>query len=113
MSEKIYSVSPEWVKRAYVDDAKYKEMYARSANDPDGFWGEHGKRLDWIKPYTKVKNTTFGPPRRVDQMVRGRHAQRVVQLHRPASRHARRPGRDHLGRRRPVRVQAHHLPRAA
>ena len=62
MSDKIYSVSPEWAKRAYVDEAKYKEMYARSANDPDAFWREHGKRLDWIKPYTKVKNTNFGPP---------------------------------------------------
>jgi acetyl-CoA synthetase len=37
-------------------------MYARSVTDPDGFWGEHGKRLDWIKPYTKVKNTSFHPP---------------------------------------------------
>ena len=62
MSEKIYPVSPEWAKRAYVDDAKYKDMYARSVTDPDGFWGEQGKRLDWIKPYTKVKNTDFGPP---------------------------------------------------
>ncbi|MDB5531975.1 MAG: acetate--CoA ligase [Hyphomicrobiales bacterium] len=62
MSEKIYPVSPEWAKRAYVDDAKYKDMYARSVKDPDGFWGEEGKRLDWIKPYTKVKNTNFGPP---------------------------------------------------
>ncbi len=62
MSDKIYSVSPEWAKRAYVDDAKYNEMYARSASDPDAFWREQGQRLDWIKPYTKVKNTTFGPP---------------------------------------------------
>ena len=37
-------------------------MYERSVKDPDGFWGEHGKRIDWIKPYTKVKNTTYGPP---------------------------------------------------
>ncbi|MDF2114608.1 acetate--CoA ligase [Roseiarcaceae bacterium H3SJ34-1] len=62
MSERTYPVSPEWAKRAYVDDAKYKDMYARSVKDPDGFWGEEGKRLDWIKPYTKVKNTNFGPP---------------------------------------------------
>ena len=37
-------------------------MYAASVADPDAFWGEHGKRLDWIKPYTKVKNTTFEYP---------------------------------------------------
>ena len=62
MSEKIYAVPPEWASRAFVDDAKYKEMYKRSIDDPTGFWGEMGKRLDWIKPYTKVKNTTYGPP---------------------------------------------------
>ncbi len=62
MSDKIYSVSPEWAKRAYVDDAKYTDMYARSTNDPEAFWREQGQRVDWIKPYTKVKNTTFGPP---------------------------------------------------
>ncbi|MBN9083774.1 MAG: acetate--CoA ligase [Rhizobiales bacterium 62-17] len=62
MSDKIYPVAPEWAKRAYVDSAGYKEMYARSIKDPEGFWAEHGKRVDWIKPFTKVKNTTFGPP---------------------------------------------------
>jgi acetyl-CoA synthetase len=62
MSEKIYAVPPEWSARALVDDAKYKDMYKRSIDDPAGFWAEHGKRIDWIKPYTKVKNTVFGPP---------------------------------------------------
>ncbi len=51
----------DWAKRAYVDDAKYKDMYARSINDPNGFWGEHGKRVDWIKPFTKVKNVSYAP----------------------------------------------------
>ncbi len=62
MTDKIYAVPPEWSARAYANDAKYKEMYKRSIDDPAGFWGEHGKRLDWMKPYTKVKNTTYGPP---------------------------------------------------
>ena len=62
MTDKIYAVPPEWSARAYADDAKYKAMYKHSIDDPAGFWGEHGKRLDWIKPYTKVKNTTYGPP---------------------------------------------------
>ncbi len=61
MSEKVYPVPAEWKKRAWVDDDKYLEMYERSINDPVGFWGEMGKRLDWIKPYTKVKNTSFDP----------------------------------------------------
>ncbi len=37
------------------------EMYARSIRDPDGFWGEQAKRLDWIKPFTKVKNASYRP----------------------------------------------------
>ncbi len=59
MSDKKYPVPAEWAKRAWVDDAKYQAMYKRSVEDPNGFWGEMGKRLDWIKPYTKVKNTSF------------------------------------------------------
>ena len=59
---KIYPPSPEFVAQAHADRAKYDEMYAQSVNDPDAFWGEHGKRLDWIKPYSKVKNTTFEYP---------------------------------------------------
>ena len=61
MSEKIYPVSAEWAKRAHVNAAQYTEMYERSVRDPNGFWGDHGKRIDWIKPYTKVKNTSFDP----------------------------------------------------
>src|SRR5260221_12114664 len=62
MSEdKIYDVPADWRKRAYADDAKYKEMYARSIKDPNGFWAEQAKRVDWIKPFSKVKNTSFDP----------------------------------------------------
>ena len=61
MQDMVIPVSGEWAKRAYVDDAKYQEMYTRSVDDPAGFWGEHGKRVDWIKPYSKVKNTSFDP----------------------------------------------------
>ncbi|MGR3698191.1 MAG: acetate--CoA ligase [Roseovarius sp.] len=43
----------------HIDAAKYERMYADSISNPEAFWGEHGKRLDWIKPYTKVKNTSF------------------------------------------------------
>jgi len=61
MSEKVYPVKPDWAKNAWIDDAKYHELYQRSVTDPNGFWGEAGKRLDWIKPYTRVKNTSFDP----------------------------------------------------
>ena len=61
MSDKMYDVPADWRKRAYVDDAKYNEMYARSVKDPNGFWGEQAKRIDWIKPFSKVKNTSYDP----------------------------------------------------
>ncbi|MFG1317400.1 acetate--CoA ligase [Xanthobacter autotrophicus] len=61
MSDKIYDVPSEWAQKAYVDDAHYQSMYAASVNDPNAFWGEHGKRIDWFTPYTKVKNTSFDP----------------------------------------------------
>jgi len=44
---------------AHVDAAKYDEMYAASINDPEAFWAEHGKRIDWIKPFTKVKDVNY------------------------------------------------------
>src|SRR5271156_2834097 len=59
MSDKAYDVPAEWAKRAWVNAAKYEEMYKRSINDPQGFWAEHGKRIDWLTPFTKVKNTSF------------------------------------------------------
>jgi acetyl-CoA synthetase len=59
--EKIYDVPADWRKRAYADDAKYQEMYARSIKDPNGFWAEQAKRVDWIKPFSKVKNTSYDP----------------------------------------------------
>ena len=62
MSDKIYKVSPEWAKRAFIDDAKYRDMYARSVKDPNGFWKDDAsKRLDWITPFTKVENVSFAP----------------------------------------------------
>ena len=61
MSDKIYEVPAAWKSRAFIDDAKYKDMYARSIKDPNGFWGDEAKRLDWIKKPTKVKNTTYDP----------------------------------------------------
>jgi acetyl-CoA synthetase len=59
MTDKVYNVPAEWASRAWVDNSKYLAMYKRSVEDPHGFWGEMGKRIDWIKPYTKVKNTSY------------------------------------------------------
>src|SRR5215469_5395568 len=59
MHGQVFPVSPALAKSALVDEAKYKSMYERSIKDPDGFWAEHGKRIDWIKPYTKVKDVSY------------------------------------------------------
>jgi acetyl-CoA synthetase len=61
MSEKIYPVTPDWKQRAYIGDEKYRELYARSVADPESFWADEAGRIDWIKPFTRVKNTSFGP----------------------------------------------------
>ncbi len=60
-SENTFPVSADWAARAWINQDKYQEMYNRSVQDPNGFWGEIGKRIDWMKPYTKVKNTSFDP----------------------------------------------------
>jgi acetyl-CoA synthetase len=54
--------SPDIVARALIDAEGYARKYAASVADPEAFWGEEGKRLDWIKPYTRVKNTSFAHP---------------------------------------------------
>ena len=76
MSEKIYDVPAEWAKRAWIDDAKYKEMYDRSVSDPNGFWAEQAKRLDWIKAPHQDRQLVVRARQHLDQMVRGRRAQR-------------------------------------
>ena len=54
--------APSAAERTHVTAAQYEELYARSVRDPDGFWGEQARRLDWIEPFTKVKNTSFEWP---------------------------------------------------
>jgi acetyl-CoA synthetase len=59
MSAKTYPILESARNRALIDDATYQAWYKQSVADPQAFWGEHGKRIDWFKPYTKVKNTSF------------------------------------------------------
>jgi acetyl-CoA synthetase len=68
MQEKLYPVSPEWARRAHIDGPKYEAMYAASVQDPQGFWYEQGGRIDWFRPFTKVKNTSFGGPGTSDEV---------------------------------------------
>jgi acetyl-CoA synthetase len=62
MSDLLFPVPDALAKTALIDRKKYLEMYERSIKDPEGFWREHGKRIDWIKPYTKIKDSSFQPP---------------------------------------------------
>ena len=59
MAEHIYPPEDAFAASAHADKATYEAMYAASISDPVAFWGEQGKRVDWMTPYTKVKNTTF------------------------------------------------------
>ncbi len=57
----IYPPSNDFVAKAHVDAKGYETRYAASVRDPEAFWGAEGQRIDWIKPYTRVKNTSFAP----------------------------------------------------
>jgi len=59
VSQTVYPVPEEWRTRAYVDAQGYADLYRRSIDDPEGFWREQAQRLDWIKPFTRVKDTSF------------------------------------------------------
>ncbi|WP_298190002.1 acetate--CoA ligase [Novosphingobium sp.] len=59
MSQTTYPVPESWAKGALIDDARYQAMYAQSLADPETFWREEARRIDWIKPFTKVSTTSF------------------------------------------------------
>ena len=59
MEGPVHKVKAAWKKGALIDDETYRKWYAESIADPDKFWGKHGKRIDWFKPYTKVKNASY------------------------------------------------------
>ncbi|GAM97609.1 acetyl-coenzyme A synthetase [alpha proteobacterium U9-1i] len=60
MSESVVIPVPDaWARKAYVDDVAYRAKHAAALADPEAFWGVEGQRLDWMKPYTKVKDVSF------------------------------------------------------
>ena len=58
-ANKTYPVPADFAANANLTPEKYREMYAASIADPEAFWGEHGKRLDWMTPYTTVKDVSW------------------------------------------------------
>ena len=59
MADAVYPVPGDWAETALIDEARYQAMYQRSVDDPEGFWREEAQRIDWIKPFTGVKQTSF------------------------------------------------------
>ena len=58
----VVKVPKKWKTKAFIDKDAYEKLYQKSVEKPDKFWGKEGKRIDWIKPYTQVKNTSFAYP---------------------------------------------------
>ncbi len=57
--DQLFPVRADFASRAYVDQAGYRARYERAARDPDGYWAEEAKRIAWMQPPSKIKNTTF------------------------------------------------------
>ena len=55
----IIKVSDSWAKHAYVNKSKYQKKYKLSIKDNDKFWAKEGKRITWIKKYTKIKDVKY------------------------------------------------------
>ena len=62
MSDKMYPPSADFIANAHITKDKYDAMYTASVNDPEAFWAEHGKRVDWMTPFTKIKNVNYAYP---------------------------------------------------
>ncbi len=72
MSDQLFPVPESWTKSAWVDNDKYLQLYEQSVKDPEGFWGEQAKRLDWFKPWTKVKESSFEGDVRIKWFIDGK-----------------------------------------
>ncbi|MDH5631066.1 MAG: AMP-binding protein, partial [Gammaproteobacteria bacterium] len=59
MNIKTYPVKASVEAKAYLNESQYFELYKKSIEDNEGFWAEQGKRIDWIKPFTKVKDVSY------------------------------------------------------
>ena len=57
--EKVFKVSSSWSKDALIDKKGYESKYSESIKSNEEFWAHEGKRIDWIKPYTKIKDVTY------------------------------------------------------
>ena len=95
-----------------ISEAEYFRLYEQSLAEPDRFWAEHGKRIDWIKPFTKVRNAAFERDVHIAWYEDGtlNASYNCIDRHLPKRARA---DRDPVGGRRSGRGPAGHLPRAA
>ena len=57
--ELIFKTKPNWVKNALIGKSDYEKKYIKSIKNNDEFWKKEGKRISWIKPYSKIKNVKY------------------------------------------------------
>ncbi|MCB0351479.1 MAG: hypothetical protein KDD38_09865, partial [Bdellovibrionales bacterium] len=62
MSNELYRTKPEWQKRALINSDERQNILRQSGEDPDSFWAEKAKRIQWVKPFTQVQDTSFQTP---------------------------------------------------
>ncbi|NND59378.1 MAG: acetate--CoA ligase [Gammaproteobacteria bacterium] len=62
MSEyKTHAVDAATAEKAWIDEARYQQMYAQSIRDPEAFWDEQGRTIDWMRPYSKIRSVSYDP----------------------------------------------------
>ena len=54
----VFPVPAGWADTAWANDGSYRELYRQSIDDPESFWAAHGGRVDWIKPFTQIKDVS-------------------------------------------------------
>ncbi|HEY1329112.1 MAG TPA: acetate--CoA ligase [Casimicrobiaceae bacterium] len=82
----VFPVPCEWAATAWIDADRYAALYRQSIEDPQAFWGEQGRRIDWMKPYTKVKDVSFASR---DLHIRWYHDGTLNACHNCVDRHLR------------------------
>jgi acetyl-CoA synthetase len=70
--EQVFEVTEAWAKSALINSDKYKKMYEESIKDPETFWSKEAKRIDWIKPFQKVKDCSFNSPVKISWYLEGK-----------------------------------------
>jgi acetyl-CoA synthetase len=68
----LFSVTPEWDQKAWINQTRYKQLCAESSKNSEAFWATVGQRLDWIHPWTKIKDVSFHSPVKIEWFTGGK-----------------------------------------